>query len=118
MKPDWFEKLGKWEEALAAYDQQLAASSGTGESVQGQMLGRMRCLHEMGEWGQLHNLFQTRWDEFQATFGRETLQEAALMGCWAAFASAEWDDIAAYVEVSGIVSGVLAPIERHGTARA
>lgn len=43
LRDSWFEKLGRWEEALDAYTKR-AASDHEG------LLGRMRCLNALGEW--------------------------------------------------------------------
>lgn len=43
LRDSWFEKLGRWEEALEAYTKR-AASDHEG------LLGRMRCLNALGEW--------------------------------------------------------------------
>jgi phosphatidylinositol kinase/protein kinase (PI-3 family) len=43
LRDSWFEKLGRWEEALDAYTKR-ASSDHEG------LLGRMRCLNALGEW--------------------------------------------------------------------
>lgn len=43
LRDSWFEKLGRWEEALEAYTKRAALDH------EG-LLGRMRCLNALGEW--------------------------------------------------------------------
>jgi phosphatidylinositol kinase/protein kinase (PI-3 family) len=54
----WYEKLQDWTEALRAYEKKQETNK---EDVE-LMLGRMRCLESLGEWGQLHEVCD--WDLF------------------------------------------------------
>lgn len=56
LKETWFEKLGRWEDALHAYDER--AKSDTSFEV---VMGKMRCLHALGDWEQLQNIAESRW---------------------------------------------------------
>ena len=98
MQADWYEKLGSWEQALSAYEiQEAAAMAGGIENTT--ILGQMRCLHNLGRWMPLHDLFLLHWEGFQSSLSRSELQAASTMGCWAALATGQWTDIAGFVEV-------------------
>ncbi|KAJ7306353.1 hypothetical protein JRQ81_009696, partial [Phrynocephalus forsythii] len=66
----WYEKLHEWEDALLAYDKKMDTNKDDPEL----MLGRMRCLEALGEWGQLHQQCCEKWtlvnDETQAKMAR------------------------------------------------
>ncbi|KAG1057434.1 hypothetical protein G6F43_000742 [Rhizopus delemar] len=56
-KVSWFEKLHRYQDALEAYDKQQLENPNSVEIT----LGRMRCLHALGEWDQLSMLAQEKW---------------------------------------------------------
>lgn len=62
MQESWYEKLGRWEEALEAYERKQPSVSDPTESI-GLVLGRMRCLRALGEWGKLWNLARDAWPD-------------------------------------------------------
>jgi FKBP12-rapamycin complex-associated protein len=57
LKESWYEKLGRWEDALEAYEQKHADNPASMELT----LGRMRCLHALGEWSKLERLAHDKW---------------------------------------------------------
>ncbi|KAI0228314.1 phosphatidylinositol kinase- protein kinase tor1 [Massospora cicadina] len=57
LEESWYEKLGRWDEALMAYDRRADTSP---FSV---ALGRMRCYHALGEWNVLSSLVAQHWPE-------------------------------------------------------
>ena len=57
LKETWFEKLGRWDEALQAYQ---ARENDDPESFEITM-GKMRCLHALGEWELLSDLSEEKW---------------------------------------------------------
>ncbi|KAI9000239.1 armadillo-type protein [Gaertneriomyces semiglobifer] len=57
LKETWYEKLHRWEDGLAAYERKQAEDPGSVEAT----LGRMRCLHNLGDWEALSQLAQERW---------------------------------------------------------
>lgn len=57
LKETWFEKLQRWEEALAAYRRREVDDPTSFEVT----MGKMRCLHALGEWEVLSNLAQQKW---------------------------------------------------------
>jgi FKBP12-rapamycin complex-associated protein len=56
LKETWYEKLQRWDEALLAYDKKQEDQDSLENT-----LGRMRCLHNLGEWEQLSELSHERW---------------------------------------------------------
>ncbi|KAI4184996.1 MAG: hypothetical protein LQ346_006001 [Caloplaca aetnensis] len=57
LKETWFEKLQRWDEALAAYRRREVDDPASFEVT----MGKMRCLHALGEWEILSNLAQQKW---------------------------------------------------------
>lgn len=57
LKETWFEKLQRWDEALAAYRRREVDDPNSFEVT----MGKMRCLHALGEWEVLSNLAQQKW---------------------------------------------------------
>ena len=58
LKETWFEKLGRWDDALVAYTEREKDNPDLFEIT----MGRMRCLHALGEWEQLHAVAQNKWN--------------------------------------------------------
>lgn len=60
LKEAWYEKLQRWEDAYAVYEEkQRRPDAGSAEDL---MLGRMRCLAAMGAWHDLHRLTKVQTD--------------------------------------------------------
>ena len=55
--PEWYEKLGRWDDALAAYQTKQIDEPRNLDVT----LGRMRCLNSLGEWEQLASLASDVW---------------------------------------------------------
>ncbi|PWN23279.1 putative TOR1-1-phosphatidylinositol 3-kinase [Microstroma glucosiphilum] len=87
---EWFEKLGRWEDALVAYDRKAAA---TGSEPLESTFGRMRCLHALAEWENLSTLVQDKW---VTASGSERTQMAPL-ACAAAWALGQWDAMEEFI---------------------
>ena len=80
----WYEKLHEWEKALEAYRRK-------GREQEGQvdpevLLGQMRCMEALGEWGELHTLSEGCWGKV----GPEVRQRMARMASTAAWGRGEW----------------------------
>ncbi len=58
LKETWFEKLERWDEALGAYNKREREGFETFETT----MGKMRCLHALGEWDLLSNLAEEKWN--------------------------------------------------------
>lgn len=85
----WYERLARWQEALSAYDRKARSEPDSPEVI----LGRMRCLHALGEWEQL----AAQVDEYWANATNEERQEIAGMGAAAAWSLNEWDSMDDYI---------------------
>lgn len=57
LKETWFEKLERWDEALQAYHRREKEDPNSFEII----MGKMRCLHALGEWDLLSNLAEEKW---------------------------------------------------------
>ncbi|MEE6485217.1 hypothetical protein FKM82_014211 [Ascaphus truei] len=84
----WYEKLHEWEDALLAYDKKIEANKDDSEL----MLGRMRCLEALGEWGQLHQQCCEKW----TIVNEETQAKMARMAAAAAWGLGQWDSMEEY----------------------
>lgn len=58
LKETWYEKLERWDDALAAYKRREKVEPGSFEVT----MGKMRCLHALGEWDDLSNLAEQKWN--------------------------------------------------------
>lgn len=57
IRPLWYERLGQWDEALSTY----ASKIKKGYEETDALLGRMRCLHALGEWKDLSKVCDLLW---------------------------------------------------------
>ena len=57
IQPLWYERLGQWDEALNTY----ASKIKKGSEETNALLGRMRCLHALGEWKDLAKVCELLW---------------------------------------------------------
>ncbi|CAK5264818.1 unnamed protein product [Mycena citricolor] len=86
---EWYERLGRWQEALTVYDEK-AESDPNSIDVQ---IGRMRCLHALGEWEHLAAEVDERWPHAN----HEERRAIAPMAAAAAWSLNEWDSMDAYI---------------------
>ncbi|KAJ6619840.1 atypical/PIKK/FRAP protein kinase [Mycena sp. CBHHK59/15] len=86
---EWYEKLGKWQEALVAYDKKARNYPPSMETE----IGRMKCLHALGEWDQLAIQVERSWADANADHRIEISPMAAA----AAWSLADWDSMDAYI---------------------
>ena len=86
---EWYEKLGKWQEALAVYDKRAARDPGSPDAL----IGRMKCLHALGEWDQIAAQMKTHW----SNSNQERRIEIAPMAVAAAWSLREWDSMEQYI---------------------
>jgi FKBP12-rapamycin complex-associated protein len=91
LKESWYEKLGRWEEALEQYRAKDQQQHSTLEVK----LGRMRCLKSLGEWAQLANVTQEEWTKAELP----AQKIIAPMAAAAAWALQDWDKMREYVRV-------------------
>ncbi|XP_054269929.1 serine/threonine-protein kinase mTOR-like [Macrosteles quadrilineatus] len=85
----WYEKLHNWEKALHAYEERLTDNPNDIELV----LGQMRCMEALGDWGQLHSVASGHWTELTDT-GRERMSRMAAAASWGL---SQWDSMDQYV---------------------
>jgi FKBP12-rapamycin complex-associated protein len=86
---EWYERLGRWQEALVVYDEKAEADPDNTEI----QIGRMRCLHALGEWEQLASEVDERW----AHAKHEDRRAIAPMAAAAAWSLSEWDSMDNYI---------------------
>ncbi|XP_072012516.1 serine/threonine-protein kinase mTOR isoform X6 [Engystomops pustulosus] len=84
----WYEKLHEWEDALVAYDKKLEVNKDDSELI----LGRMRCLEALGEWGQLHQQCCENW----TNVSEDARAKMARMAAAAAWGLEHWDSMEEY----------------------
>ena len=87
----WYEKLGRWQEALAAYEQKEIEDPGSRDVA----LGKMRCLHALGEWDTLHKKVDQSW----VNANHDERREIAPLAAAAAWSLNLWDAMDDYIAV-------------------
>ena len=85
----WYERLHRWQEACDAYDRKAKSDPDSPEII----LGKMRCLHALGEWEQL----AAQVDAYWANATNDERREMAGMGAAAAWSLNEWDSMDDYI---------------------
>ncbi len=88
LKETWFEKLQRWEDALKAYNEREVDTIDT-------TMGKMRCLHALGEWDQLSQLAQEKWTNSSTDIKRTVAPLAAA----AAWGLGNWERMDTYITV-------------------
>jgi FKBP12-rapamycin complex-associated protein len=94
LRETWFEKLERWEEALEAYkkrEQEHPEQADTFDVI----MGKMRCLHALGEWDSLSSLAQEKWH----TSTLEIKRAVAPVAAAAAWNLGKWDQMDDYLSV-------------------
>ena len=86
---EWYERLGRWEEALETYEKRYKVDPGAHDIV----IGRMRCLHALGEWDQLAQQVKGHW----STANVEDRREIAPVAAAAAWALNDWESMEDYI---------------------
>ena len=90
LKETWFEKLHRWDEALAAYERKEKDNPGAFELT----MGRMRCLHALGEWESLSGVAEQKWSLASIDHKRAMAPLAAA----AAWGLGQWDLMDNYLD--------------------
>ncbi|THC91833.1 hypothetical protein EYZ11_008703 [Aspergillus tanneri] len=91
LKETWFEKLQRWEEALAAYKRRETQDPDSFSIT----MGKMRCLHALGEWKILSDLAQEKWNQVSVEHRRAIAPLAAA----AAWGQGQWEIMDLYLGV-------------------
>ncbi|XP_077105803.1 serine/threonine-protein kinase mTOR isoform X2 [Ranitomeya variabilis] len=84
----WYEKLHEWEDALTAYEKKLEVNKEDPELI----LGRMRCMEALGEWGKLHQQCNDDWSVTPLA----ARAKMARMAAAAAWGLELWDSMETY----------------------
>jgi len=84
----WYEKLHDWENALQAYEKKYLQDPNDSALL----LGRMRCLEALGEWGDLHKVACETWPRVSD----DTRQHMARMAAAASWGLGEWKSMEEY----------------------
>jgi FKBP12-rapamycin complex-associated protein len=91
LKETWFEKLQKWEEALTSYQRREREEPDSFEIT----MGKMRCLHALGEWDLLSSLSKEKW----SNASQEYRKAIAPLAATAAWGLGKFADMDAYLSV-------------------
>lgn len=91
LKEAWFEKLQRWEEALAAYQKREKLEPENFDTI----MGKMRCLHALGEWKMLSEIAQEHWNSATS----ENRKNMSALAAAAAWGRGEWDSMDDYISV-------------------
>uniref|UniRef100_A0A7S1SYY6 Serine/threonine-protein kinase TOR n=1 Tax=Tetraselmis chuii TaxID=63592 RepID=A0A7S1SYY6_9CHLO len=94
LKEGWYEKLQRWDDALAAYDQKAATAAPGSIQALDAALGRLRCLAALAEWERLGELCRDTWRRVEPHVRREMAPIAA----HAAWHMGQWEEMHTYVE--------------------
>ncbi|XP_064598762.1 serine/threonine-protein kinase mTOR-like [Liolophura sinensis] len=89
IQENWYEKLHEWNKALAAYERKQEQAPDNHHIV----LGRMRCLEALAEWGQLHQLACEKW----TTATNDMRSKMARMASAAAWGLGHWESMEEYI---------------------
>ena len=89
LKETWFERLGRWDEALEAYN-----SREDDEGTLDVTMGKMRCLHALGEWETLSSLAQDKW----SLASIENKRMIAPLAAAAAWGLSQWELMEDYLK--------------------
>ncbi|KTW30812.1 hypothetical protein T552_00524 [Pneumocystis carinii B80] len=76
LKETWYEKLERWEDALATYEKRSIEDNSFEVTM-----GKMRCLHALGEWELLSQLARERW-ETATNDMRRSISPLAAAAAW------------------------------------
>eukprot|EP00835_Amoeboradix_gromovi_P000423 NODE_15_length_42055_cov_0.634117.p1 type:complete len:2332 gc:universal NODE_15_length_42055_cov_0.634117:8372-15367(+) len=92
MKESWYEKLGKFEDALRVYEEKQILEPNSIEIT----LGRLRCLSALSEWETISTISKEKWSS--VTSNREKLLIAPFSAS-ASFQLGDWDMLKIYVDI-------------------
>ena len=89
----WYEKLGRWEEALQVWNER-AENPGLSAAQEPEIaVGKMQCLHALGEWEELSDFVQARWAN-STTDEKKSMAPLAAAASWSLY---QWDLMDDYI---------------------
>ncbi|TID15752.1 hypothetical protein CANINC_004281 [Pichia inconspicua] len=91
LKETWYEKLQRWDDALHAYNEREKEEPNSTEIT----LGKMRCLHALGEWEALSMLAREKWNESKPEIQR-TIAPLAAAASWGL---RQWERMDTYISI-------------------
>lgn len=91
LKETWYEKLQRWDDALKAYNEREKEDPLSTDIT----MGKMRCLHALGEWDSLSQLAQTKWSQSSNDIQRAIAPLAAA----ASWGLGQWERMGTYIDV-------------------
>ncbi|KAI0880026.1 FAT-domain-containing protein [Annulohypoxylon maeteangense] len=94
LRETWFEKLERWEEALAFYNKRESEMPRDQAIPLDIVMGKMRCLHALGEWDALANLTSNTW----SNSAPEIQRRIAPLATAAAWGLGKWDFMDNYLQ--------------------
>lgn len=89
----WFEKLGRWDEAFAAWSDMSKTDGPAPYSKTRIAHGMLHSLHALGEWEELSDLVQVRWSAASAD-DRRVMAPLAATASWSLN---QWDLMDDYI---------------------
>ena len=95
VKEYWFEKLQRWEEALTQYHRKEQMTPPTAPGAFEIQMGKMRCLHALGEWKMLADVAQEQW----ANASSDHRNKMAALAAAAAWGRGQWELMDSYLSV-------------------
>ena len=94
-KESWFIKLERWEEALAAYEKREQQRPPQDHISAFEItMGKMKCLHALGEWDILADLADQKWSLANA----DQRRNIAPLASAAAWGQGQWERMDTYLE--------------------
>jgi len=97
LKATWFEKLGRWEEALLSYEEKLEDLDAPMSSKMEleNVIGKVRCLINLGEYEQVMEMSVEMWPRVATQQAEEVM---APIFCQSAWALGDWDAMHGFVK--------------------
>ncbi|ESO95689.1 hypothetical protein LOTGIDRAFT_214800 [Lottia gigantea] len=89
VRENWYEKLHEWDHALKAYEEKEKLHPDE-DSI---LLGKMRCLEALGQWGNLHSLACDKW----STANDTCRTKMARMASASAWGLGNWNSMEQYM---------------------
>jgi FKBP12-rapamycin complex-associated protein len=90
LKESWYEKLQRWDQALAEYEKKLAENPEEMEAL----LGVCRCRQALGDWGNLNEMSTQIWKDASEDI-KNTVAPWAASSAWSL---AKWDQMKVFTE--------------------